>query len=608
MNRKIVAGIVILIFVAFGLQVTLGPWKKCAVYDEPHYLAIGYYNIKTGDFNFAPHNPPLIRIFSALMLLPFNLQLPQTPSDKMKEQSPEIFAYGMKFLYHNSMDADKILLMGRIPVFILSLLLGFFVFKWTATVYGENAGLLSLFLYCFSPNIIAYSGVATTDLGVAVFIFLYAYFFWRFSVKQNWINTVFLGISLGLTLVSKTSGIVLIPIGILLIISEYKKLNKNWWKLVFVPVIASFVIILSYGITGISGYFKGLDIVFSSIFIKIKKTGSPNFLMGSYSTEGWWYYFIIAYLIKTPIPTTLLLLWSLLKLKNRIRKLWNIEKFIVLPFIVFFASASISQTQLGLRYILPVYPFLFMWLGGVIKFIKPIHKKNAYIVITIFCLWYLYSAIKIFPHHLSYFNEIIGGPKNGYKYLVDSNLDWGQDMKELKKYLNKEKPANLVECYFGQGEREYYGIKGQHILTPICSQLVNYSKKGKNLLAVSATYLQGLYLGDITAFDWLKKYEPVEKIGYSIFVYDMTDSADIHYNLGKMFIRVNNTDAAFREFNEALRINPDYWEAHYNLAIIYWQKKKWDRVIVEFENVLKINPLNGEVKKYLKIAKGNIKK
>ncbi|PIU83509.1 MAG: hypothetical protein COS68_03650, partial [Elusimicrobia bacterium CG06_land_8_20_14_3_00_38_11] len=83
---------------------------------------------------------------------------------------------------------------------------------------------------------------------------------------------------------------------------------------------------------------------------------------------------------------------------------------------------------------------------------------------------------------------------------------------------------------------------------------------------------------------------------------------DIHYNLGKMFIRVNNTDAAFREFNEALRINPDYWEAHYNLAIIYWQKKKWDRVIVEFENVLKINPLNGEVKKYLKIAKGNIKK
>ncbi|MDD5687142.1 MAG: glycosyltransferase family 39 protein [Elusimicrobia bacterium] len=612
MNRKIELLIIMFLFIVFGLQVAFGPWTKCPVYDEPHYLAVGYYNLKTGDFSFAPNNPPFLRMLSASFLLPLKLKLPPLPPENLKDNAGELFAYGKKFLYENTTSADKILFLGRIPIFILALLLGFFVFKFSSRLYGVKAGLLTLFLYSFSADIISHSGIATTDFGVTVFIFLSVYFFWKFSKKQTWLNALLVGFCFGLAQVSKVSSIVLVPVFMLLAGFEYNKLNKKWWRLISSVIIACCVILLSYRVTGIGSYFKGISIVFSSIIVKTKEAGNPNFLMGSYSSGGWWYYFIIAFLIKTPVPFIILLFWSLIKISHKHMKcLWNNDEiFVFLPAFIFFVSASKSQTQLGLRYILPVYPFLFVLAGSVVNVFNAVNANSKIVkkmAVLFLCLWYLYSAVRIFPHHLAYFNEFIGGPKNGWKYVVESNLDWGQDLKGLKKYIDKVKPANLVECYFGQGDSMYYGLKGQHILTPVCSPEVDYvNKKGQNLLAVSATYLQGLYLGDIHAFDWLKKYEPVDKIGYSIFVYDMTNNADIHFNLGRMFPRVNNTDAAIKEFKEALRLNPNYTDVHYELAILYWQKSDWKKVIVELQTVIKNNPNNSEAKKYLEIAKGKL--
>jgi len=170
--------------------------------------------------------------------------------------------------------------------------------------------------------------------------------------------------------------------------------------------------------------------------------------------------------------------------------------------------------------------------------------------------FHIYTSIKTYPHYLAYFNELVGGPKNGYKYLVDSNLDWGQDLKFLKKYL-ENKNVNLIECYFGQGDTKYEGIKSQHILSGECSPNIDYSEKERtDLLAISATYFQGIYIGQVDIFKWLKNRIPIQNIGYSILVFDITNDSESHKNIGDIFYYgIKNYEAAKKEYNRAKEIS-----------------------------------------------------
>ncbi|MBI5574259.1 MAG: hypothetical protein HY919_06890 [Elusimicrobia bacterium] len=125
-------------------------------------------------------------------------------------------------------------------------------------------------------------------------------------------------------------------------------------------------------------------------------------------------------------------------------------------------------------------------------------------------------------------------------------------MKFLKKYL-AGKNVNLVECYFGQGDTKYEGIKSQHILSPVSSDDVDYTKYDRtDLLAISATYFQGLYIGQVDVFKWLKNKNPIANIGYSILIFDITDDEESHSRLGDIFLYgVKNSAAAQKEYDKA---------------------------------------------------------
>jgi hypothetical protein len=141
-------------------------------------------------------------------------------------------------------------------------------------------------------------------------------------------------------------------------------------------------------------------------------------------------------------------------------------------------------------------------------------------------IWYVVASLFIAPHYLSYFNEIIGGPDKGYKYLVDSNLDWGQDLKGLKKYMDDHAIKRISLSYFGIDSPKRYGIEydwlpSHHLYNP---RPENEKKFPVNrFLAISATNLQGVYLEPKDMYKWLREYEPVAKIGYSIFIYDLNN-------------------------------------------------------------------------------------
>ncbi|WP_152609900.1 hypothetical protein [Geobacter sp. OR-1] len=142
-----------------------------------------------------------------------------------------------------------------------------------------------------------------------------------------------------------------------------------------------------------------------------------------------------------------------------------------------------------------------------------------------FIIWYLASAWYIAPHYLAYFNEIAGGPGNGYKYLVDGNLDWGQDLPGLKKFMDENGIKRISLSYFGADSPERYGIKydwlpSHYLFNPEPDKEVRVTPD--QLVAISATNLQGVYFDDKNQYKWLLDYKPVAKIGYSIFVYDLS--------------------------------------------------------------------------------------
>jgi hypothetical protein len=211
--------------------------------------------------------------------------------------------------------------------------------------------------------------------------------------------------------------------------------------------------------------------------------------------------------------------------------------------VLYWASSITSPLNIGVRHILPTFPFIYLltsrqitkWLtisapkllNGFVDKLKFFGKtlisySGRYAFVLILILWQFVSVISIYPYYLSYFNELVGGPKNAYKYVVDSNLDWGQDFKRLVNYANENKIDKIYVDYFGGTVGEYYlgeklipwsGEKDYKLLPP------------GSYLAVSATFREQCFgkavnnFKPLNCYQWLKNYQPITTIGYSIFVY-----------------------------------------------------------------------------------------
>jgi hypothetical protein len=195
--------------------------------------------------------------------------------------------------------------------------------------------------------------------------------------------------------------------------------------------------------------------------------------------------------------------------------------FLLIPVLIFFAIAVWSRFNIGVRHILPVYPFLFVWLGGSVATICSSRKWWARSVTLVLGIWLIASVLKIYPDYLAYFNEVAGGPKNGHRFLVDSNLDWGQDLKGLKRWMEGQGLEKIEFAYFGTVDPSLYGINA----VPALGSNTLFWRGGKDhsptspYIAISATYLAGLYLSDKDTYALFRGKNPVASIGHSILVY-----------------------------------------------------------------------------------------
>lgn len=540
-NKSVILYVAIALVIHFVLTITCIRANAPTCDEIAHHVASGYSYIATGDFRMNPANPPLIREISALPLCFLNLKA-SFDSQSWKEGNSPVF--GREFFYSANKNADRIIFWARIPIAVLSVILGLLVFMWSSSLYGYKGGMLSLAIYSFSPNIIAHASLATVDLGATLFIFAAVFSFWVFLKRQSVFSIVLAGVAFGLALASKYTSIFLIPVFVLLAMQnggffkkvrniaiicmigaatlfasyffEIKPLIKNApdipEKIEYIKKFVDKARLENIGLTKERAIWiaKELPVPFSAYLIGLAGVihqnsigGYHTFLLGKVSEAGFWNYFIIAFLAKSTIPVLILFISAIAFLftanGSRIRD----ELFLLVPIVIFFAVLFSNKAQVGIRHLLPIYPFIFVLIGS----LSAIHMKNIfkYGLFSIAVIWQIASLFTVFPYPIAYFNEAVGGPDNGYKILRDSNLDWGQGLKALGEYVEKNGIEKIKLYYFGTADPSYYNIPFN-----VMGE-ADFKEPGSGVYAISAQYLDSV--------PWARGREPVAKIAYSIFVY-----------------------------------------------------------------------------------------
>ncbi|PIV42797.1 MAG: hypothetical protein COS26_01610, partial [Candidatus Nealsonbacteria bacterium CG02_land_8_20_14_3_00_40_11] len=479
--------------------------------DEVAHLPAGYGYLTQKDMRLNPEHPPLIKDLGALPLLfikniKFPSEIPAWKSDINGQWN-----FGRYFLYNTGNPADKMILWGRMPMILILILLGFFIFKWAKELFGNKAGLLALFLFSFSPTLLAHGRLVTTDVGAAAGVTVATYYFLKSLKSPVKKNIIIAGIVFGIAQLLKFSAVLLVPffgiiglvwwlkksgtflqtirtgflvflIGFLLIWPVYQFHTWNYPKdrqvsdtefylkdtpeFIKKPIIfaSDKPILRPYAL-----YLTGVSMVFQRV-----AGGNTTYFLGEVSNIGWRSYFPIVYLIKEPLAFHILTLIALLyaaclvrrslggggAIKNRIC-VWlrlHFPEFSMLVFVGIYWAVSIQgNLNIGIRHLLPVFPFTILLVSGAVSnLLKEPFLKLKCFLLAFLISWQAVSVISVFPHFLAYFNESVGGPESGYKYVVDSNLDWGQDLKGLKNWVEKNGIDTIYLDYFGGGDPQYY--------------------------------------------------------------------------------------------------------------------------------------------------------
>jgi len=445
------AGACLLLAILLFLQISC-IFKESRTFDEILHLEAGLVFWQKRDFTIEPFNPPLAR---ELIVLPL--------------------------LFDQKIIDDPYLFWPRIITVLFSLGLAVIVYLWSKSLF-------SLLVLIFTPEILAHAHYANTDLVSTFFILLSLFLFDKYFLgakKLGWKNYLLVGICAGLALATKTTAIffVLIPIfSFWMLFPRHRKLSL---KGVFLSIFAILIVIWStyfFTLEPVLGYRADPN---RQAFALVKKYPRTSFLLdtpiplggylstikqnilsnqtnkflkntvflGKFTQGVPGIYLWLVFLIKTPIPLLILLTWILLR-KSRTEG----EKFLKFTLIFILMEMIFLGSNLRLRYFLIVYPLLAILSGSILS--ECLKKTNGWytILVGVLMAWLVTGTLNVFPNFLTFFNEISGGRDNGYKYVVDSNLDWGQGLLTLKKYLQEKKIDQVQLAYFGSVEPKVYGL------------------------------------------------------------------------------------------------------------------------------------------------------
>jgi hypothetical protein len=505
--------------------------------DEQNHIARGAAYLGTGDPRLSVEHPPLVNLLSAL---PAHLLLDlELPLDDIWWEAGEWYHFANRFLWDANQHPDRIVFLARLPIIGIGLAMAALVFRWAAFRFGPWGGLLAAAFCALDPNVLAHERLSTTDVGGAFFVFLAAYVFWRKFRQPSLTGTLLAGLALGLAFTAKLSALVFGPILALTALLDdalgaserVRRLLRRVAVLTGVAALAILVIWASYGFQigtladmaasfPAPPYVQGVRAV-----LDLAGGGRSAYLLGEISADGWWYYFPVAFAVKTPLATLIGLLLATAVVAYRPSR---DDLFVLVPPLLFFLVSTTTRLNLGYRHLLPMLPFLAVHVGRLAR--PPARKSDRRSRFLSLALagWLTLSTVSVYPHFLAYFNPIGGGPDQGWRVLVDSNIDWGQDLKGLRKWMEREDVDRVRLSWFGSARPEAYGVP--HDLLPGIpygfsawqDPPFNPRAPEPGVYAISVSNLVGVALPDHDLYAWFRAREPDAKIGYSVFVYRVT--------------------------------------------------------------------------------------
>lgn len=532
------AGAVTLALVAgILLHAGLG-WRtiraQSATFDEPPHLVNGYAYLLTGQDRInGLYHPPLAQCVAALPLLALKPDLPTSdPLWQAQDWTQENqYAFANLFLFHNpsGLAPDLILDTARAGMLALSCLFAPIFWGIGRRCYGARAAWVAFFLYVLHPAILAAATLVTTDLAIALFFFLFFICWgqWESRGGAGW--GALSGLTLGLAFGSKFTALAALPVLALWLVWRKGRVPFSPRSMMAAAITFSAVLAWLYRVHELPVFWAGLK---GTLFM-VKKA-QPSFLLGRHRETGWWYYFPLVFLMKTPLPLLLALgALTVGAALGRVRLPW----YLVLPPLVYFLLVCRSTIQIGHRHLLPVYPFLFQALGIGAALLSR-HWKTV-LAAAVLGAWYAAGTLLHTPYFLAYFNETVGGPAHGYRYVTDSNVDWGQGLRALRDYVRQEGVGGFYLSYFGTADPAAYSLNhvavGPVTMPAFRDADLDLRKERKALLVVSATNYQSTYYRGADNFDWLRNRTPIAVLAHSLLVFDITRDREAHARLAAYF-------------------------------------------------------------------------
>ncbi len=542
----------ILLLLSFA-QLTHAATQLSITIDEGFHITSGYEYLRTGKLHLFDEHPPLVKALFAWPLFFVHDLVPPEQSPAYTSGDLISVAQATALAYQ---PIDRIVVACRIPVALLTLLLAATVYRWATDYTSPDIALFILAWFIFDPNILAHGSLATTDLGATAFIFWFLLSLFHYlnhpKPAQWWITAILLGLAQA----AKLTALLLFPIGgVIILVHAWKHNPNNLHKALrhagisymCMILIAGFVLWALYGfeIRTVPGIMNGkLPIPVASHIergMRLRANlqyGREAFLLGQNRMHGWWYYFPLAFVLKTPLPFMITFASSLM-LYGCVRKRpphSNQPTLTLILFPLLYGLSSLSSPlNIGYRHLLPMLPFLYVLLSytsapfiskseSPIFHIRPLNHniKTMWLVLLVA---QAIAIMMITPYYLTYFNLIAGGPRQGWRFLADSNTDWGQTLKALSNYQHQHQLGPIKLSIFTFLDPAIYDIVYEPIapMENAAPVLPHRFNPAPGIYAISTTTLNGVPLPYPATYDWFRHRPPLAQIAYAMHIYEVPE-------------------------------------------------------------------------------------
>ena len=566
-GKRWVLGAVIALLLVQAMQILFIVHRESLTWDEDDHMFAGYMMWKTGDYGLNPEHPPLVKLLATLPLLGEHLWVPQLQNRDFKT---EAYMDGRDWLARNDGASQRLVFRMRLAAGLLALTLSLVVFFAAREAFGVPAALIALTLVVFDPNLLAHSALVTTDIGVSLFFLASIYAFYRYVKQPSLPRLLLAGLVAGLLLATKHSGILLAPMLLVLVAGEIAFAPKGsrsrtalrlGGALAAIVVLGVTVLWAFYGFryaarpaglalsTSLADYthelssFNSKAVLFIAHLhllpesylmglVDVKRMAQfySSFVFGKLYAHGLWWYFPVVLLIKTTLGLlALLALTAVAIFTGCFRGKRREILYLLVPAAIYLLVAMVSGMNIGARHVLPLYVLFAILAGGGLAALAADGRRGTRIAATVgaaLVVAHVASALAVFPNDMAYANEAWGGPKNTHNLLSDANVDWAQQLYQVKAWQDRHPGEECWFAYFAYPvvDPAVYGIR--------CHHLPNLDMGWFNSAEVVPPVISGnvlLSAGDLMGSEWsdnrLNPYmsfhtlEPDEVIDYSVLVY-----------------------------------------------------------------------------------------